>query len=480
MPVKRLCLILTLLVPLVVGAQSVKASGLCDLETVVATYKAALQRKKLGDLESAHRMFLPLAQAAVAPAQRHVAEYFFEESREEFALERAIMWSRLAAWGGDDVAQTLVNQAREAARHSVSEAGLKWAADWRPTQQGCYGGSSEKADDDDFKMVGRFPAIRNESVSEEQFALFVGRLFEAILIVEKVAPYFSSLLDFIPAFEVIDGDGSDRFIEWNDDTGWIHISTGYLGDETARQLSFSLILAVQRKLFSELEDAVFVDQIATHWGKTQIFGSLYGDVKTPYFLKTVLAALKRARDLPVVLRDKVNMIDEIYYMPPSRYHFSRFASEKHFAHFDHIRSDAHKKRVIFAHRLAFETPDQIVTYLVKLGSQAQQANRIDAIKAQVGGENREKAFLKALEGDPKEVFGLLGKKSDAQKKMVDEWEEKGPDGVSKLYCEAVYDQTKAAIFLEIPRTKFTNVVKFGSCAKAKKAWTDYLQAATQK
>ena len=91
-----------------VFAEVAHANEFCDMDTALSAYKAAYNRKKFGNVESAQKTFLKLGNAGIAPAQRHVAEYYLEESREDMALENAIMWSQLAAWGGDDKAKDIV------------------------------------------------------------------------------------------------------------------------------------------------------------------------------------------------------------------------------------------------------------------------------------------------------------------------------------------------------------------------------------
>ncbi|SCA55216.1 exported hypothetical protein [Candidatus Terasakiella magnetica] len=456
------------------------ATDFCDMDTMLASYKAAFNRQKLGDLESAHNSFKKLAKAAVAPAQRHVAQYFLEESRADMALENAIMWAQLAAWGGDEKAKTILKQAVESARHSVSEAGLRWAAQWRPEDTSCFVGEAAKIDDDDFQIVGRFPVVRHENVDEEVFAAMVTRLSQALENVTKVAVYFTPLIDLIPAFEVIEGEGTDRFIQWDADNDWIKVSSGFLQDSSPRQLAYSLVLTVQRRLFSLIKDASFADQVGTHYGKIKIYGSLYGDVRTKRFLKLFKEAIKEVRKLPVVLRDKVNYLDEIHYMPPSRYHAIRLASTKRFALYDHVRSGPEKRMMIVAQKMAFEEVDQIILELVRVGHQAQQHTYIEGMRGQVDGKKRENAILKALEGDMQGVAEAFTKTTAKKKKEVAHWDKAGPDGIAKLYCESVNAQVKAAIALKIHENRFSRTVDLKNCKKARAAWRTYRSTETKK
>jgi len=449
---------------------SALAADYCDMDTALASYKSAVQRKKIGDEEGAHKIFKDLAEASIAPAQRHLAQYYLEESREDMALEKAIMWSQLAAWGGDEDAQLIAKQAVEASRHQVSEIGLTWARDWRPVKPDCVVADLSKKNDDDFKTVSRYPVIRAENLDEDVFASFSIQLNEALRIVDQVAPYFSPLVELIPAFEIIPGEGADRFIQWDEDNDWVQISAAYLKDQSARQLSYSLVLTVQRRLFEKMKDAQFVDQISGNYGPVKFYGSLYGDVKTKKFLKLFHDAFKMARKLPVVLRDKVNSIDEIYYMPPSRYHFSRLPSKDVFASYDYKRSRPEKRMITVSHKIAFEDAAQIKLPINHPFPKPRNNTIIEGYKGQVDGKDREEAILKALEGELSAVQSLFSKKTSKHKEMIDAWDESGPDGINKLYCAATYDQMKAAIFLNIPANKVSRTVKMKGCKKARAAW----------
>jgi len=460
--------------------EPVQGAVFCDMQTVVATYKAAYNRKKYGDVESAQKTFLKLAQTGVAPAQRHVAEYFLEESRADMALEKAIMWAQLAAWGGDETAQTMVKRAVQSARHSVSDTGLAWAQDWRPDNEDCFSDQFEKQTDDDFQVVGRFPIIRHEDLDEDAFAAFATRLGEAIAIVQDVAPYFAPLAQLIPAFEVLPGDHSDRFIQWDEENEWVTVSAGFLGDLSPRQLAYSLVLVVQRHLFAKLEDAQFVDQIATHYGKIKIYGSLYGDVKTPEFLSHMKEAIKDARNLPMVLRDKVNFLDEIHYMPPSRYHDQRFPKTKLFSTYDYRRSRAQKRMMIVTHELAFQTVEQLILELVRVGELAQQHVRIEGMSGQADSKKRESAILQALQGDLTKMKEAFSEKTAKRQKIVDDWNRAGPDGISKIYCASVLAQVKAAVALEMEPIRTSQSIEFKGCAKARKLWREYRNGETKK
>lgn len=457
------------------------ASGFCDLDTVLASYKAAYKQKKYGDIDRAHKNFLKLAEAGVAPAQRHVARYYLEESREDMALEKAVMWAQLAAWGGDLDAREMVKPVVQSVRYKVAETGMNWAKNWRPTRPNCYDGpNASKKEVKDVQVVGRYPIIRHEDVSEDVFVAFATRLKGAIDSVGDVAPYFAPLAQLIPAFEVLDGEGSDRYIRWQSENGWVQVSTGFLEDRSPRQLAYNLVLVVQRHLYGEISDAEFYDQISTRYGKIKIFGSLYGDVETPRFLSEVTEAIKQARELPVVLRDKVNFLDEIYYMPPSRYHHSRFPSTKLFSTYDHQRSQPQKRMMVVSHELAFQTPQQLILELVRAGEIAQQHSRIEALNGQVNGKARENAILEALQGDPIKVQEAFRANTAKSQKIVEQWEEKGPDNIERIYCASVYSQVKAAIALKMEPIHVTQSIKFKGCREARKAWREYRSGETKK
>lgn len=467
------------LMALAVSGQ-VLASGFCDLDTVLASYKAAYKQKKYGDIDRAHKNFLKLAEAGVAPAQRHVARYFLEESRQDMALEKAVMWTQLAAWGGDQDAREMVKRVVQSVRYKVAETGLNWAKNWRPARPDCYDGQRANKEVEGVQVVGRFPIIRHEDVSEDVFAAFATRLKEAIDNVEEVAPFFAPLAQLIPAFEVLEGGGSDRYIRWQAENGWVQVSTGFLQDRTPRQLAYSLVLVVQRHLYGEISDVEFYDQISTRYGKIKIFGSLYGDVETPRFLSAMTEAVKEARELPVVLRDKVNFLDEIHYMPPSRYHHSRFPSTKLFSTYDHQRSKPQKRMMIVSHELAFQTPGQLILELVRAGELAQQHRRIEALNGQVNGKARENAILEALQGDPEKVQEAFRANTAKSQKIVEQWQQKGPDNVERIYCASVYSQVKAAIALKMEPIHVTQTIKFKGCREARKAWRAYRSGETKK
>lgn len=451
-----------------------QAADFCDMNTTLASYSAAFKRKARGDVENAFQSFKKMAEAAVAPAQRHVAQYYLEESHEDMAIEKGIMWAQLAAWGGDLDAQKILKSAIAASRYSVVDMGRAWARDWRPQKQDCYGSAQTKTDDTDSAAVGRFPIIRSDGVSDEDFVKFGLRLQEALLIVDQTAPYFSSLVELIPAFEVIPGEGSDRYIQWEEDKDWVQVSIGYLHDDTVRQLSYALVLAVQRHLFDKIDDATFVDQISGRYGPIKIYGSLYGDTKSREFVDLFQKAIKHARELPLVLRDKVNFLDEIYYMPPSRYHVSSLSNHNIFASYDYKRSKPNKRMMLVWKKLAFEDEDQIVLELVKMGAQAQQQAMIEGMRGKMEGKKREDAILKALEGDMSAVQNMFTKQASKQKDLLDEWQQKGPDGIEKLYCEAVYAQVQAAVALKMGQLRVSRAINFKGCKKARAAWRTYL------
>ncbi|MDV7338560.1 hypothetical protein RYZ26_03060 [Terasakiella sp. A23] len=453
---------------------SVQASDFCDIDTVLSSYKAALKRKNLGDEDSAFKSFLRLADIGVAPAQRHAALYYLEESREDMALEKAIMWARLAAWGGDKDAQKILKSAVESARHAVSEAGLAWANDWRPKKPDCFSADAPDDGDDDFKVIGRFPVIRSEGLDEDVFVQFGLRLEEALLITDQVAPILSPLADLIPAFEIIEGKGADRYVGWDIENGWLQVSSGYLRDKTSRQLSFALILATQRRLFDEIKDATFADQIASNYGAIKLYGSLYGDVKTDRFLSLLKEAIKNVRNLPVVMRDKVNLIDEIHYMPPSRYHLSRLGQEKSLARYDYLRSQPEKRIGVITRKLVFEESEDVILHLVRIGTQIQQHMMIEGFKGKVDGKKREDAILRALQGDMKAAQDMFTNQVGKQKELIEQWDKSGPEGVAKLNCEATFWQVKAAAALKMSQSKVARTIKFKGCKKARTAWKDYL------
>ncbi len=460
--------------------QTAQANSFCDMDTALAAYKAAYNREKRGDLKGAFRTFEKLAQAGVAAAQRHVATFYLEESRDKMALEKAIMWSQLAAWGGDRDSEGIVKRAVDAARYQVAETGLSWARDWRPQAADCDVSGNGKQADDDFQVAGRFPVIRQEKVDEDLFAAFVTRLQAAIENVDQVAPYFAPLVELIPAFEVIEGKEADRYIAWDEDNDWVQVSSGFLQDDTARQLAYSLILTVQRRLFAGLKDAEFHDQIATHYGKIKIFGSLYGDVETKRFLGLMSEAIKEARNLPLVLRDKVNFLDEIYYMPPSKYHRKRFLSKQPFAVYDDKRSHGDKRMMIVTHEIAFETPKQLILELVRVGDLAQQHAQIEGVRGQAEGKQREQAILKALEGNLVDLNKAFSRQMEKNQELVKQWDEKGPDGIKEVYCASVFSQAKAAIALKVNPIEVSRTVEFRNCKKARKAWQSYRSEKAQK
>ncbi len=446
------------------------AADYCDLDTALAAYNSAIKRQKLGDVEAAHKTFLELADHAVAPAQRHVAKYYLEESRDQNALENAVMWAQLAVWGGDQEAGQIFKRLVETSRYEVEQTGQDWARYWKPRQPDCRTPSTEDKGDDDFRTIGRFPVIRHEDLDEETFARVVTRLSEALETVDQVAPYFSSLVQLIPAFEIIHGEGTDRHIDWDANDGVLKISSGYFNDKTARQLSYSLALAVQRLLFAKIKDATFVDQIAVTFGSIKVYGSLYGDVKTKRFLKLAKDALKLSHKLPTVFYDQVKNLDEIHYMPPSRYHLSSLPYHDAFSHYDHMRSSPDRRMVVVNHKIGFESAEDLLLDLVKLGTQAQQHAVIDQLRAQVGGDRREDAILKALEGQMDEAKAIFSQNASRQKKLIDSWDEFGPEGIARFYCDAVYNQVKAAIVMKLQSNKVNRMVKFRECKKARDAW----------
>ncbi|NVK17931.1 MAG: hypothetical protein HWE30_04485 [Methylocystaceae bacterium] len=469
--IRLLCLLLILSVFLSPKARAIE---LCDMQTALSSYKAALKRKNLGDEETAFKNFLALAKAGIAPAQRHVAQFYLEESHDDMAIEKGIMWAQLAAWGGDSDAVKIFKSAVQASRYAVVDTAKAWANGWRPTKPACQVAPSEKtAGDDSFKLIGRYPVIRAENLDEDIFVQFGLRLEEALLITEQVNPYFYPLVELIPALEVIAGQNTDRLIQWDEEKGWIQVSAGYRGDETARQLSYSLILATQRYLFDQIEDAEFADPIAGHYGAIKLYGSLYGDAKNARFIGLLQEAIKKARTLPVVMRDKVNLINEVHYMPTSRYHLTRLNDLNRLTYYDWKRSRPDKRMVKLVKKVGFEEPDDVLVELVRMGTQIQQHIQIEGMKGKVDSKKREDAILKALQGDLSAARDAFTNRTAQEKGLVDEWEEKGPDGVRKLNCEAVYWQAKAASLLEMSQIRATRIIKFDGCKKARQVWAEY-------
>lgn len=461
---------LTLLISPYQGAQ---ANGFCDMETALSAYKSALQRKKLGDEEVAFKQFMPLAKMGLAPAQRHVAQYYLEESREDMAIEKGILWAQLATWGGDEEASRILKSAVQSSRYAVVDTAMAWSKDWRASKPDCAVSPTSSDVADGFTVVGRYPVVRQDNVDEDDFVKLGLRLEEALLIVEQVAPYFYPLVELIPAIEVIYGEETDRLIQWSDEQGWVQVSSGYLGDRTARQLSYALVLAMQRHIFERIEDAEFADPIAGTYGAIKIFGALYGDAKNDRFISLFQEAIKNARDLPVVMRDKVNLVDEIHYMLPSRYHNTRLTQNKRLSLYDYQRSTPDARRMMVVKKVSFEEPNDLLLELVRIGTQIQQHTMIEGMRGKSDSKKREDAILRALQGDMSAAKDAFGKTSEDQQAMVREWDAKGPDGIDKFYCESVFWQAKAAVLLEMSPIRVTRNVNFNGCKKARTLWSEY-------
>lgn len=446
------------------------AKAYCDLETVIADYKVALKRHKIGDIDQAFKQFLPLAQAAVAPAQRYVARYYLEESYEDQAIEKGIMWAQLAAWGGDQEAAQRAKAAIEGARYAVSDKGQAMARNWRSSAPECARGSEGFNDETAFKVVNGVALIKSEKVSDADALSFALRLQEALILADQVAPYFSPLIQLVSTVRIVEGRFTDRFIEWNEEKGWLDVSVTYKNDETARQLSYALMLAMQRQIFAQIEDADFVDQVADRYGKVKIYGSLYGDVGTKRFIELVKDAYVAVRDLPVRVRDKVNLLDEIHYMPPSRYHRSRLTPDKDVARYDVKRSGPERRVGIIGQEITFETPQELALYLVKLGTFAHQNLLIEQYQAELNGEGREEAILKALEGNMQAAQALFSDRLADRQKIVTRWYEKGPSEMAEFQCQAAVDQVKAALALKVQNISVTKIINFKGCKEARTLW----------
>ena len=449
------------------------ADGFCDMDTALAAYNSALKRKKLGDEEIAFKQFMVLAKMGLAPAQRHVAQYYLEESREDMAIENGILWAQLATWGGDEEASRILKSVVQSSRYAVVDTAMAWSKDWRARKPECAVSPPSKEVKDGFTVVGRYPVVREEEVAEDDFVKMGQRLEEAFLIVEQVAPYFYPLVELIPAIEVIRGEETDRLIQWSDEQGWLQVSSGYLGDRTARPLSYALVLAMQRHIFDEIVDANFVDPIAGNYGAIKIFGALYGDAKNDRFISLFQEAIKTARDLPVVMRDKVNLVDEVHYMLPSRYHSTRLTQNKRLSVYDYQRSKPDLRRMMIVKKVSFEEPNDLLLELVRIGTQIQQHTMIEGMRGKADSKKREDAILRALQGDLSAAQDAFGKTSEDQQALVRDWDEKGPDGIDEFYCESVFWQAKAAVLMEMSPIRVTRNVNFNGCKKARTLWSEY-------
>jgi len=230
------------------------------------------------------------------------------------------------------------------------------------------------------------------------------------------------------------------------------------------------MLAMQRQIFKEIDEDPFVDQVARRYGKVTIYGSLYGDVGTKRFLSLAEEAYVKVRDLPVSVRDKVNLLDELYYMPPSRYHQSRLTPDQQAVRYDVKRSGPDKRVGVITQEIGFETAEELSLYLVKLGSFAHQNLLIEQYQSELNGKGREEAILKALEGNMQSARALFSDRLSDRKKIVDRWYKDGPSAMRDFYCQAVLDQVKAASALKVANISVTKVVQFNNCKEARDFW----------
>jgi len=456
------------------------AGNYCDVDSALASYKAAVKRKNIGDHEGAFTPFMSLAELGMAPAQRQLAEYYLEESRVENALEQGAMWAQLSAWGGDREGQEIVKRLSSTLRDNTGNKALVLAQEWMPIKPLCGVAPSVEQDDADLKMAGRFALYRGDNVEDETFNLFAIKLSEALKSIDKVAPQLSPLVDLIPAFEVVYGVGSDRFMAWDKTSGRLLVSSAYLNDLGERQLAYALILSVQREVYSKIKRAVFLDPIALNVGSFSLYGSLYGDVKTQRFLSMFKEALLLSNKLPVVLHDMVYSLNEIHYMPGSRYHKSRLSASKEFAEYDHKRSNPSRRMAMVFKRLNFETSEEILLQLVRLGYYAQQHALIEGYRNDTEGKSKEDMILKALEGNGMSAAALFNQGTANKKDLVEAWDKGGPAKDKKMTCAAVYAQVKAAMTLKVQGSIVSRSVKLQPCTKAREAWNKYRSLKNEK
>lgn len=445
------------------------------MEAVLSAFKLGQERKAFDDQEGAHHIFKGLADIALAPAQREVALYYRDESRDDLALEKAIMWAQLATWGGDHDAAKLVQQLIKASRHKVVEDGLAMAKNWLPFQSHCTIPASSDSVSEDFAVAGHIAIARHENVPVDAFLALADRLNRAFDTAQKVAPKFFPLAQLIPMIEIVPGEGTERFIDWQTKKGRYLVSSTYLLDDSERQLAYGLVLAVQRQIYKSIEGAIFKDPIGLSFGRIEIFGSLYGDVRTQEFLKTVLEAVKLSHELPSVLHDLVYQIDEIYYMPPSRYHHSSFTHFKEFMTYDHKRSGSSRRLVRINHEIGLIDPEGVLLELVKVGHFAREHVRIEGLRNSLEGKMREESLLKALEGKIMEETGLKTNQLQQAKEDVTLWDQKGPTGNPRIVCDAVLAQTKAAMRLKISPLKVSRFVQMKSCKQARTLWQKFME-----
>lgn len=459
---------------------SVFAGNYCDVDTALASYKAAVKRKNIGDHEGAFGPFMSLAELGMAPAQRQLAEYYLEESRAENALEQGAMWAQLSAWGGDREGQEIVKRLASTLRDATGNKALVLAKEWLPVKPLCGVAPNVEQDDVDLKMAGRFPLYRGDNVEGDVFNNFTIKISQALKNIDKVAPQLSPLVDLIPAFEVVAGVGSDRFMSWDETSGRLLISSSYLNDLSERQLAYALVLSVQRAIYSKIKRAVFLDPIALNVGNFSLYGSLYGDAKTQRFLSLFQKALLLSYKLPVVLHDMVYSLNEIHYMPGSRYHKSRLSTSKEFAEYDYKRSTPSRRMAIVFKRLNFETTEEILLQLVRLGYYAQQHALIEGYRNDTEGKSKEEMILKALEGNGMSAAALFNQGTASKKDLVEAWDKDGPAKDKKIACAAVYAQVKAAMTLKIQGSIVSRSVKLQPCTKARVAWNKYRSRKNEK
>lgn len=454
----------------VLWVRPVYAGNYCHIDTALGAYNAALQRKNIGDHEGALSALISLSKLGMAPAQRHLAQYYLKESRDPFALEKAAKWAQLSAWGGDRAGLDMVKEFASSLRHSIGNKAFAQAKEWRPVKSVCPQPLKIENRDDDLKIVLQFPLFRGQGIGDEVFWDFGERLGKSLRLVGQVAPQFSPLVDLIPAFEVVQSKTTERFIFWNDDTARLEISRGYLNDLKNRQLAYGLVLAVQRMIYARIKDGFFLDPIALEVGNVSLYGSLYGDVKTKRFLSMFQEALKGASTLPVALRDQIYSLDQIYYMPPSRYHKKRMNSQRGFALYDHERSSPRKRIAVVYQRMNFKNADDILLELVQLGTFAQHHAMIEGFRQSIEGKGREDQILQALEGKGLSAAHLFNQGMVNKKQRIEAWDKAGPKGDKKLVCTAALAQVKAAIILKIQATSMSKRLKIHTCVKARQAW----------
>jgi len=136
--------------------------------------------------------------------------------------------------------------------------------------------------------------------------------------------------------------------------------------------------------------------------------------------------------------------------------------------------------MVVTHEIAFQTVEELILELVRVGELAQQHVRIEGMKGQVNSKKREDAILQALQGNLKKMEEAFTGQTAKKQESVTAWEANGPDAVTKVYCESVYAQVKAAIALKMDAISASQTIKFRNCAKARKVWRDYRSGETKK